>query len=264
MKYSELVERKQQRTMLMYHGTSSKLVPSILKFGLLAKPPKKTYDVDTYGTATASMGGVYISPERGFAESIAEESVRAHGGEPAMITLQYVLGSGDTDEDEITQQINDAVNAVLKAISQKAPDEAQEKYQLSYPKEGWAVDYMIDNKEKAAVSIAKKSVEMLGEYAKVRRVVEPIIQQIALKLLTHASQMSEYRDRWNLLRFETYAFIRENEEQLLAKLMKQVSVDDAGGHEEGARRLDRDVKFKGKTRILKIEIGDKVVYPAKS
>jgi hypothetical protein len=261
MRYTELIERRLQKTQIMYHGTSSNLVRSILKNGLLARPPRKTYDVDTYGTGTASMGGVYISPDRGFAETIAQEAVGTHGGKPAMVTLQYVLGSGDTDEDEITQHINDAVNYVIKQLGQKAPDDAEEKYSgLSYWNEGWAVDYMIENKQKMSSAIAKKSVDLLAKYAKVRRVVEPIIQQIVLNLLNHAGQESEYRDRWNLLRFESYTYVREYEEQLLAKLMKQISVDGAGGHNEGARRLDRDVKFKGKTRILKIEVGNKIVY----
>lgn len=266
MRYLELIERRQQRTQVMYHGTSSKLVPSILKHGLLARSPRKTYDVDTYGAATASMGGVYITTDRGFAETIAEEAVGAHGGEPALVTLQYVLGSGDTDEDELTQAISDAVNSVMASLKSRAPEQDLESYSaLSYPQEGWAVDYMIKNKPAVSSAIAKRTVQELGNLYKVRQTVGQIVQKIVTQLLSLAGAVTDARERWDMIRFRVQEAIRENMEPLLNNLMKQVSVDGAAGHDEGARRIDRDIKFKGKTRILKIEspIG-KVVYTAQA
>jgi len=267
MRFNEIIsERRQQRTQVMYHGTSSELVPSILKHGLLARSPKKTYDVDTYGAATASMGGVYVSPDRGFAETIAEEAVGAHGGEPALVTLQYVLGSGDTDEDELTQAISDAVNSVMASLKSRAPEQDLEPYSaLSYPQEGWAVDYMIKNKPAVSSAIAKRTVQELGNLYKVRQTVGQIVQKIVTQLLSLAGAVTDTRERWDMIRFRVQEAIRENMEPLLNNLMKQVSVDGAAGHDEGARRIDRDIKFKGKTRILKIEspIG-KVVYNAQA
>ena len=265
MRFNEIVtERRQQRTQIMYHGTSTELVPSILKHGLLARSPKKTYDVDTYGAATASMGGVYVTPDRGFAETIAEEAVGAHGGKPALVTLQYVLGSADTDEDELTQVISDAVSDVMSKLKKRAPQEGLKAYSaLSYPQEGWAVDYMIKNKTASAAAVAQQAVQDLNQQYKVRQTVEQIIQKITMQLLIAAGNVTDTRQRWDLIRFRVQETIRENMEALLNNLMKQVSVDGAAGHDEGARRIDRDVKFKGKTRILKIEspIGT-VVYTA--
>ena len=273
-----LAERSQQRTQVMYHGTSTKLVPSILKNGLLANPPKKTYDVDTYGAATASMGGVYVADNKDFASTIAREAVETHGGEPALVTLQYVKGSADIDEDDLVAAISDAASKVMRNLSQKDPNKTPDwlprdfgidnnqpksKYSgLSYPSEGWATDQMITKADSAATKIAAETVQVLSKYAKPSQAAQPIIKQMALKLLQHAGTFEDVRDRWNAIRYDAYEIVREQMEELLAKLMRQVS-PDTPTKSAGARRIDRDVKFKGKTRILKIEspIG-KVVYTA--
>lgn len=277
MRYQEIVtERKQQRTEIMYHGTSTKLVPSILKNGLLARPPKKTYDVDTYGAEVASMGGVYVADEQEFAETIAEEAVGTHGGEPALVTIQYVKGSGDTDEDDLVAAIADAAKTVMKAVAQNRPDKApswlprdfdqenrpkSEYDRLSYPDQGWAVDQMIAKSDSASNKIARVATEMLSKKGKPSEAAPKIIKQIAIKLLKHASEYDDVRERWNAVSFEAFDIIRTDMEDLLDKLMRQVSPETRDS-KQGARRIDRDVKFRGKTRILKIEspIGN-TVYP---
>jgi hypothetical protein len=277
MRYTEIIaERKQQRTEIMYHGTSSELVPSILKNGLQARPPRKTYDVDTYGASTASMGGVYVADDPGFALEIAREAVDVHGGEPALVTIQYVKGSGDTDEDDIVAAVSDAAKKVMKQISEKAPDKMpswlprdfdkenrpQSQYDsLSYPHEGWATDQMIKNSNSAAERIADMAVGILSKKNKPSRAARSILKSIAVKLLQHAAQYDDARERWNAVAFEAFDIVRENMEGLLDKLMRQIS-PDTPDQSANARRIDRDVKFKGKTRILKIEspVGN-TVYP---
>lgn len=277
MKIRDIItERKQQRTEIMYHGTSSKLVPGILKNGLLARPPKKTYDVDTYGAETASMGGVYVADEREFAEAIADEAVGTHGGEPALVTIQYVKGSADTDEDDLVAAIADAAKTVMKAVAQNRPDKApgwlprdfdqenrpKSEYDgLSYPDQGWAVDEMIAKSNSASDKIARVATEILSKKGKPSQAAPKIIKQIAQKLLKHASQYDDARERWTAVSFDAFDIIRTEMEDLLDKLMRQVSPETRDS-KQGARRIDRDVKFKGKTRILKIEspIGN-TVYP---
>ena len=276
MRYKEIIlERRQQRTEIMYHGTSSKLVPSILKNGLLARPPKKTYDVDTFGASTASMGGVYVADEPGFALMIADEAVQAHGGEPALVTIQYVKGSADTDEDELVAAISDAAKTVMKAVAQTRPDKApnwlprdfdkdnrsKSPYNtLSYPDQGWAVDEMIKKSDSASDKIAAVATQLLSKKGKPSQAAPKIIKQVALRLLKHASQYDDARDRWNTIGFGAFDIIRTEMEDLLDKLMRQVSPDKAG-EQQNTRRIDRDIKFSGKTKILKIQIGDRTVYP---
>jgi len=281
-----IIERRQQRTLTMYHGTSSKLVPSILKHGLLATAPKKTYDDDTYGSSTASMGGVYIADNIEKAVSIANDSISVHGGEIAMITLQYVKGSGDVDEDDLVAAIADAAGQVLRKTAQQAPraqpqqngrtldfEDAQgvdplAKYKsLNYPKEGWAADRMITNINDFASEIAEVATTVLSKNTNPSNAARLLIQQISMKLLTAAGKFTKPRQRWNAIRYNAFDTVRQTTPELLAKLMKQVSPDTAAssntpGNATGiSRRLDRDVKFKGKTRIVKIEIGSRVVYP---
>lgn len=276
MKYQEITERQQQRTEIMYHGTSSKLVPSILKNGLLANPPKKTYDVDTFGASTASMGGVYVADNKEFANAIAQEAVETHGGEPALVTIQYVKGSADLDEDDLVAAISDAASKVMRNLAQKDPNknpdwlprdfgadanQPKSKYsKLSYPSEGWATDQMISKPNAAADEIAAETVQVLSKYAKPSRAAQAIIKQMAIELLKYAGTFEDARDRWNAIRYDAYDIAREQMEELLAKLMRQVS-PDTPTKSAGARRIDRDVKYKGKTRILKIEVGDREVYP---
>lgn len=263
MRYEELVERSQQRTEIMYHGTSSNLVRSILKNGLLATPPKKTYDVDTYGASTASMGGVYVTPEKSYALEIAKESVETHGGRPALVTIQYVRGSADLDEDDIVAAISQAASNVVRELSQKAPDlDSATRYDsLSYPHEGWAVDQMIKNKQAYAAEIANEAVQILSKKAKPRKTALGLIQEMAFDLLRIAGADDSIRDRWNTIRYGAYDVMRQEMEQPLAALMRQISPDLPGNDKPGPRRIDRDVKFSGKTRIIKIEVGDQVIYP---
>jgi hypothetical protein len=139
---------------------------------------------------------------------------------------------------------------------------------LSYPAQGWAVDQMIKNIDKASTLIAKETVKILSKKAQPRKAAAVLIKQMAVKLLQDASKYEDARDRWNAVGFDAFDTFRETMEDLLGKLMKQVSPDIADPRAEsgsGARRIDRDVKFKGKTRILQIEspIGN-IVYKDKT
>ena len=262
MRYKEIIlERKQQRTEIMYHGTSSKLVPSILKNGLLARPPRKTYDVDTYGAEVASMGGVYVSDDPGFAWTIAEEAVGTHGGEPALVTIQYVKGSGDTDEDDLVAAISDAAKTVMKAVAKNRPDNSDdsEYKNLSYPDQGWAVDEMIKKPNAAGEKIARVATEILSKKSNPSQTAPKIIKQIAIELLKRARK-DDARDRWDAVSFDAFDIVRTEMEDLLDKLMKQVSPETRDDKQE-TRRINRDIKFRGKTRILKIQVGNETVYP---
>ena len=124
---------------------------------------------------------------------------------------------------------------------------------------------MIKNIDDAATKITYETMRILNRQSQTRKAAEPIIKQMAIKLLQNAGENDDARDRWNAIQYDAYETFRETMEDLLAKLMRQVSPDVKNHRIESgkaARRIDRDVKFKGKTRILQIEspIG-KVVYP---
>jgi hypothetical protein len=120
---------------------------------------------------------------------------------------------------------------------------------------------MIRNKKAYAVEIAKQSIQQLSKKSKPRRTAYDLIVQIAAGLLDQAAQESDVRERWNMIRFGAYDVVRQNMEEPLGQLMRQISPDVAGQDSEAPRRINRDVKFSGKTKIVKIEVGDQVIYP---
>ena len=75
---------------------------------------------------------------------------------------------------------------------------------------------------------------------------------MATKLLQSASKVEDAYGRSRAIGFDAYDTFRENMEDLLSVLMQQVNPDTANKSAE-SRRINRDVKFKGKTRILQIE-----------
>ena len=111
-----LLERSRRKTGIMYHGTSSVYLDSILSNGLLSNPPRATYSRDTnmddpaYDTFS---GGVYLTNKFDNAVDNAEDSTKIHGGSPIVVVVQYVVGSEQVDEDDITSLIKLGFSGVL-------------------------------------------------------------------------------------------------------------------------------------------------------
>ena len=103
-----------QKTVELYHGTTSKFLPSIKKHGLLPNTGQQSFGFgDIEGRdAYASYGGVYLTKYIDTAEDAAREASSVHGGEPIVITVQYVLGSGGLDEDYVFDAWFDIVDNV--------------------------------------------------------------------------------------------------------------------------------------------------------
>lgn len=221
MKISEiLLERKQQRVMKMYHGTSSKFLREILKKGLISNPKKRTYDEGDFAT----MGGVYVTTGVEVAADYAEQSVDINGGQEILITVQYVLDSGNIDED----YIYGITGRVLSSTTVRN-DRSQISKHL--------FDSIVKNDN---LKISK------GDYDKVKKYSDKI-QEIAL-------------DK-NVLNFYTIKKSDPKVEEYLSNILRVVSPKNLDNVSEVF--VDRDITFKGKTRIIKIEYleSGKVVYP---
>jgi len=94
-----IIERRMQPTTLMYHGTSSSFLRSILKNGLDPNPKQKSWDAK--GTLP-SLGGIYMASKAGRSTNLAaQEAVEKYGGSPILITIQVVTSSGTPDEDDV-------------------------------------------------------------------------------------------------------------------------------------------------------------------
>lgn len=94
-----------KKTVTLYHGTTSEFLPSIKKHGLLPYTENKSFGSDISdgkdGAAYESYGGVYLTNNPLTAQDAAREAAYIHGGDPIIITVQYVKGSGGLDEDYI-------------------------------------------------------------------------------------------------------------------------------------------------------------------
>lgn len=110
-----------QKTAVMYHGTTDKYLQSIKVYGLRPDRPGNGFGSDEPGME--SYGGVYLTADRGTAEEAASEVSQIHGGNPIIITVQYVLGSGGADEDQILHSLLDIIDDIgsSKTFVKRAP-----------------------------------------------------------------------------------------------------------------------------------------------
>lgn len=217
--------RKQVTKML--HGTSSKFISSIKKYGLLPS----TGETPGYGSATAvhhrSYGGIYLTPDLAQAVSAAhdvtDQTNKADGTnkyEPVIVVVQLVEGSAGLDEDEIVLQM-------------------LEIYNVSKDESGFAADVL---SELRPHKVPSGDVPVLYALFKYLRKVNPTNEDFARNL--------DLRNR----------ILGDSEFRILAtKLIESVK---AGSDEFAAVRVyDRPIGWSGKTRILDI-VGedDPVLY----
>lgn len=85
----------------MFHGTSSVFKDSILSNGLLANPPKKTWNEGFY----KSLDGVYFSCSLEQSIFFACKSVSVHGGNPIVVIAEIDNQDALPDEDNISRLI---------------------------------------------------------------------------------------------------------------------------------------------------------------
>lgn len=107
----------------MLHGTSSKFISSIKKFGL-QQPSKGTVG---YGSskneAYRSYGGVYLTPELDQALSAAydvteqtNEQDNTNQYVPVIVIVQMVVGSAGLDEDEVIPDMMEVYNMATDEV----------------------------------------------------------------------------------------------------------------------------------------------------
>ena len=176
----------------LFHGTSSKYLKSIKKHGLMPDTGQKGYGSDVPGYE--SYGGIYLSSSKRVAVGAAEETAEFNGGEPIIITVQYVLGSGGADEDELITLFlnsfsnfsNDAykfVNRCIDRLPQLPKQNHREIKQIfatltRLKKNGdqyWEEDSLLDKKFRSQIKhiIEKIKITNLDNFKNVR-ITRPI------------------------------------------------------------------------------------------
>lgn len=208
MKIGEiLIERKQQRTMIMYHGTVLKNVRTILKNGLVANPPQRVYDTGEFQT----IGGVYLTSAFETAEDAADIASEKFKSPPVVITVQYTLDSGYIDEDILHGIVGDAIS-----------------YAHKYSKSFSDTIYGYIMRPNNGLKISRDSAPLIQEYA---YFVSDLIKTTGSRNIFKLSTNEGYRE-------------------ILTKVLR--SVKSADMQTQSEVWVDRDIKFSGKTRIIRI------------
>lgn len=208
MKQNEfLIERKQQRTVIMYHGTVLSNVRSILKHGLVANPPNRVYDDGVFQT----IGGIYLTSSFHTAEDAADVASEKFKSPPVVVTVQYVQDSGFIDEDIFHQHVSAGISYA-------------HKYGSSYSN---AIFHHLTRKNNG-LKFSKQTIHLIKDYADY---VEDLINVTGKRNIYTLSTTEGYRDQLKIV-------------------LKAIKSSDIKAASEVW--LDRDIKFSGKTRILKI------------
>lgn len=211
IKYKMLINQiiTETKTTMLYHGTSSVFLPQIMKHGL--QPNLEHHSWITGGEGGESYGGVYLTADQWTAENAATAACNTHGGDPVVLKVQYALGSGSLDEDEI-------VDTIIGGAK-------------------WAVvnnDYSSLMKE-VLQSISGKPTRVTGTY----------LSQLFSKLFQLFKRSKFLRDDWQI---EDKARANPEIRELIRKVMESVKVVDM--EKSTNVRVTRPIKFKGKTRII--------------
>lgn len=252
MRFHEIVaEKKTQRVITVYHGTSSKNVRNILKLGLVANPKDKTYD-----GGLESMGGVYTTASKSYALDMGAVASEKNNSEHiALVTMQFVTGSAGIDEDmvgEILKSIlySDDVEIVfLKSQRVMNPSDAS-KYLM-----------------RIASNFAKEALQQFkrNKLGQVNKMTKEYLTKYLLAVLTDAKEIYSSDPTKTKKMFEPFTVSKFGHRDLLLKALDSMranadnSSDDFFMGDEGPAnfRITQDVKFKGKTRITSIDLYDK-------
>jgi len=251
-----LTEKKTTVVSIMYHGTSDIFARQIMKTGLLANPPKRTYDDDHVDAAMKTFGGVYLTPKLSYANAISDDAVESHGGKPLLITLQFAQGSADVDEDLILDHFEKAV--ISYHLHQK--NEYSEIYQDTQEEQEFHRDSIVLEFKQFArdmfsyMSTGLQSIGRLGNNVpsvllKLAQLVKKYVQKSDVDIMSFLTQPRMY--------LRNYPGFQEIIEELMRNIFPRSSSATSSAY---ALRLNRDVGFRGKTKIIKIDSRTQVYY----
>lgn len=243
----DLFETRMQRTQLMYHGTASSLVPSILKFGLVAEPPKRTYsrDTDVEQQGYDSYGGVYLSKDIDLAKDAAHTAAKAHGGDPVLITVQYVLTSGTVDEDEITALFLSALLHEFDTYNMKSVAEQINRYRSTIERD--VLNLIVNYKTRSMMNYHPTGeIQFTPDtVAQFRTIISK-----SLDVLVDSAEETPETDGGYYIEYYLLPKLRYNSvyDRAITQLFKLLR-----SRNSTTVRVARNVGFKGKTRILSIQ-----------
>jgi hypothetical protein len=238
----KLDERRIQNTEIVYHGTSDRFLRGILKQGLMANPPERTYSPG-YDPGHETFGGVYVANGRWAAKNAANAAVDRFGGDGIILVIQYVQGSGNLDEDIFTRALAQSIEHSMNAFydDQKMyPDELGQYETFD--------DYALANRERVVSGMVEADMEHFSRYGRLGKPVMTTLRTAYNYILDNVEE--DYHNIGGMMRI-----LRSREEfvRLIEILMRNVFPTKDRDANDIAFQITRDIGFRGKTKIVRIE-----------
>lgn len=133
MRFYELIEAKFRKPNIMFHGTSTAFLHSILKNGMVPAPKSKSWDEDPdvslYSQSRVSLEGSYWTTNLLTATSSAWRTSNKFKGEELIIIAQVQEQQAYADEDSVTYKINSAFSTSMgSSMYNERPDLLAQTY----------------------------------------------------------------------------------------------------------------------------------------
>jgi len=237
MKIVELLEARPREASIMYHGTTSKYLRSIMINGLLANPPQKgfaSYD-DVW---TSYDGGVYLTSDIKVAKDAAFEVSSTHGGEPIIVKVKYIKSSGNVDEDTVTTTIFADVYS------------AYDEQRKNYPNYKSFVSGILKN-------TSKKILDDIKQYGTITMksvsILQKLIEEISAIIEKNIDHSHEYI-------IQDTVMMNSSTRELFKQFIDSIKVFDS--LKTSTVRVRKNIGFKGSPRIVEIAKlqNNKVLY----
>ena len=246
--------RKVVKPVIAYHGTSSIFLPSIMKYGLLPNPGDKVWNTGYL----ESYGGVYLTNSKDRADNAADDAVDAVDGRRMLITVQLTLPSAKMDEDSVTVVIERAIGAIIQKEQ--------------------TIDTLnsLDKDEKEALLDKLVSNFLNGmSRMKLKRGTKRYVREVFKLILSRPTHENTLFVGKHLRIFNLFPWYNNNPDvqDKFRKLIERITNSSLNyqnyQEREVSFRLERPIGFRGRNRILSIEVetedGDRIdweqVYP---
>jgi len=252
MKIQELLEAKKPAR-LMYTGTSSQFLRSILKNGIVPNPKKRTWqhdrDTSKDHESLVSLPGSYWTSSYGTASMSAGDTCNRFGGEKMIVIARIQTQSAKADEDSITGIVKRAYVKALGFDPSFLPDilvklyyDDRERYNdLKKQFLEAAHEYLTDNKSKP---VPKRLLSDLFDTRTLRIIAYVSDDQELFRYLVHKPKSLPDRDE-----FEQK--LLHMKDQLTSYYRESAENDMLSSH---TLRITEPVKYRGANRIINIVI----------
>jgi len=243
MRFREILsERRRQKKMIYYHGTIGEFVPSILKHGLIPNPKYRNYNDGEYKTFE---GGVYLALDEnatiGHINNL-KNNTELKNSDGIIITVQVTEKSYTMDEDEIMTIISNIIYDISTHLYNNYEDDDVD-----------VVEY-INSLIPKYTEIQMTNINMNNEY--IRKAYIEIIEYMLSSIIFDISDEDDFNNLGRLLGAIDSTFLvgHFRDEPEFEELMNKIFKYSSGKTKTPATiRVERPIKFSGKTKIIRIE-----------